>query len=203
MGQQQAKFQKIQAGGVQVTEAKKSRASEFVAYVQARCKADNGFAARLKRVDNPDMAHQSWELLVRFDIGLQSEYPRNAYQLIAAAVAKSKGVDGSKYVDGQMSLGKAIAIASLKEGASLKQGEMRLGRLLASDDVTDVCMHLRHVIQFIQSRLPGALNYAQLLQQLISFHYDSQKVKAQWAESFYRASHMQESNSSEGESEHA
>lgn len=183
-----------------MTETKTTRASEFVAYVIARCQADKGFAARLRRADNPDMAHQSWDLLARFNIDLNNEYPRNAYQLIAAAVARSKGADTGK---NGVSLGKAIAIASIKEGAGVQQAEMRLHRLLGCADVADVCMHLRPVIQFIQSRQTGSLDYARLLNQLISFHYDSQKVKAQWADSFYRAIYKQESQSEEEVSENA
>lgn len=70
--------------------ANESPAKRFVAYVIERIAKDNGFAARLKRADNPATEYQSWEILAGFGIDLEKEWQRLPYCVIGAALAKAK-----------------------------------------------------------------------------------------------------------------
>ncbi|STS83245.1 crispr-associated protein, Cse2 family [Klebsiella pneumoniae] len=67
-----------------------SPAKRFVGYVIERIAKDNGFAARLKRADNPATEYQSWEILAGFGIDLEKEWQRLPYCVIGAALAKGE-----------------------------------------------------------------------------------------------------------------
>jgi CRISPR system Cascade subunit CasB len=162
-----------------MNEAKPDKASSFVAHILARCLDDKGFAARLRRADNPATEYQSWELLASFGISLEYDHPRLAYQTVAASLARAKIAD-----NGNLSLGRAIA-ACYEDGNNNDQAKARLRRLLACDDLAELCRILRSQLSLIDSKAGQALNYQRLLKQLLAFHFDSQKIKAQWAQEFY------------------
>ena len=61
----------------------------------------------------------------------------------------------------------------------------KLRRVLACDDVPELCRILRPVLALIDSRVPQPLDYIRLLQQLHRFAWDAQKIKSQWAQEFY------------------
>lgn len=157
------------------------KAANFVAHVLARCQTDKGFAARLRRADNPATEHQSWELLAMFGIALEYEHPRLAYQTIAASLARAKIAQ-----NGTLSLGRAIA-ACYEDGNNSDTAKARLRRLLACDEPAEVCRILRGQLALIDSKVKQALDFEKLLQQLLRFGYDEsrQRVKAQWAQEFY------------------
>lgn len=156
-----------------------SREDNFVAGVIARCQQDKGLAARLRRADNPATEYQSWELLAAWGINLERDDQRLPFATVAAAIAKAK-VDAN----GRLTLGRAMA-ACYDDGNQSDQAKTRLRRLLACDELTELCRLLRPVLTLIESRVGKPLDYARLLKQLRRFPFAAQRVKAQWAQEFY------------------
>lgn len=162
-----------------MNETKPDKAANFVGYVLARCQDDKGFAARLRRADNPATEYQSWDVLASFGIALEYDHPRLAYQTVAASLARAKIT-----TNGSLTLGRAIA-ACYDDGNNSDQAKARLRRLLACDDIAELCRILRGQLSLIDSKAGQALDYQRLLKQLLSFHFDPQRIKAQWAQEFY------------------
>ncbi|TVS17242.1 MAG: type I-E CRISPR-associated protein Cse2/CasB [Gammaproteobacteria bacterium] len=159
--------------------APKSWEQRFVEAVLQRSSSDKGLAARLRRGDNPATEYQSWELLGSLGVDLEKDYQRLPFVTIAAAITKSKAAE-----NGSLSLGKALA-ACYEDGAESKQAKARLRRLLACSEIAEVCRILRPILTLIDSKVGQPLNYQRLLKQLRTFHFDDQRVKAQWAQEFY------------------
>ena len=156
-----------------------SRESNFVNYLLNRIQQDKGLAARLRRADNPTTEYQSWEFLAGFGIDLEQDYQRLPYATVTAAIARAKiGANGS------LSLGKAIALAYAEKGSAQysDQAKARLRRLLACDDVTEVCRIIRPVLTLIDSRVSQPLDYSKLLGEL---RYFGKRSKIRWAQDFY------------------
>jgi len=151
----------------------------FVRTLFERIAADKGFAARMRRADNPSTEYQSWEFLAAMGVDLEKEYLRLPFVTVAAAVAKS---DAQR--NGPTTLGQAIA-ACYETGKEADQAKARLRRLLACDDLPEVCRILRGTFSLIDSKAGRALDYVRILRQLRSFSYDPQRIKAQWAQEFY------------------
>ena len=161
--------------------ASMSSSQRFVAGVIRQCTADKGLAARLRRADNPATEYQCWDLLASYDVDLEYEQRRLPFATIAAAIAKSK-----TDANGSVRLGAAIA-ASFEEGNASDQAKARLRRLLACDDLQDVCKQLRPLFSLILSRQKAKpLDFQRILAQLRDFPFDRQRVRAQWADEFYR-----------------
>ena len=80
-----------------------TRSQRFVAAVLARCREDKGFAARLRRADNPDTEHYAYGLLVAFGIALERDGERRAHALIGASLSR-----GKREQDGTLGLGEAL-----------------------------------------------------------------------------------------------
>lgn len=159
---------------------KVSRAERFVVYVTERINKDNGFAARLKRADNPATEYQSWELLAEFGVDLEKPWERIPYCTIGAALARAKPVS-----DGQLSLGAAIA-ACFDDGNQSDQAKARLRRLLACTSTDEVCRILRPLLALMSSR--GVTpDFSVMLEQLLWFSGNGQeRVRTRWAQDFYR-----------------
>lgn len=155
------------------------RVTRFVSMVLDRCATDKGYAASLRRADNPDTEYQSWEALAAFGVNLEKEYMRLPYATIAAAMARSKAQQ-----NGSMSLGRAIA-RCYEEGNTSDQAKAKLRRLLACEDIAETCRILRPLLTLIQSRVSTPLDYVRLLNQLQRMYWRGQQVKAQWAQEFY------------------
>lgn len=156
----------------------KQKEPSLVANVFARCKNDKGFAATLKRADNPDTAYQAWEILSTFGVPLDKEFKRLPYALVFAAIAKS-----SKEKDGNLGLGAALANAYQDDGGRDRDAaKAKLRRILACDDVVEVCRVLRPILQLICSRGVG-ISFEKLLKDLIFFN--PEKTLACWAQDFF------------------
>lgn len=159
--------------------ASPDRAERFINSVIQRCQEDKGLAARLRRADNPATEYQSWELLAGYGIDLEKEWERLPFATLAAAVAKAKAER-----NGNLGLGRAIA-ACYDDGRDSAQAKARLRRLLACDDLPELCRILRPLFSLIDSKAGKPLDYVRLLKQLQHFAFDAQRIKAQWAQEFY------------------
>lgn len=154
----------------------------FVETVIVKCRKDKGYAAKLKRADNPATEYQCWEILAYFGIDLEKEYQRLPYATTAAGIAKSKAEN-----NGTLTLGQAIA-SCYEDGKESDQAKVKLRRILACQDISEVCRILRPVFSLISSRVNQPLDYARILRQLLRFNWYELAVKAQWAQEFYRGS---------------
>lgn len=158
------------------------RTERFVSYVIDRIEKDNSFAARLKRADNPATEYQSWELLANFGIDLEKAWERLPYCTVGAALARAKPA-----ANGRLPLGAAIA-ACFDDGNQSEQARARLRRLLACTSATEACRILRPLLALMASR--GVTpDFSQLLEQLLWFSGNGQeRIRARWAQEFYRRS---------------
>ena len=156
-----------------------SREERFVTGVLNLCNENKGMAARLRRADNPATEYQSWELLAAYGINLEKDYERLPFVTVAAAIAKAKIEH-----NGSLKLGRALA-ACYEDGNTSDQAKVRLRRLLACDDLSELCRILRPLLSLIDSKVGQGVDYIRLLKQLRRFPSYAQQVKAQWAQEFY------------------
>lgn len=159
------------------------RAESFVRTVIKRCMEDKGYAARLRRADNPATEYQSWEILASFGVDLEKDYERLPFAVVGAAIAK---VDISE--NGDLSLGNALA-RCYKEGNESSPAKTRLRRLLACQNTTELCRVLRPILSLLASKGLGQLDYAQLLRELLYFKWRRKDIQGRWAMDFYLSSH--------------
>lgn len=159
-------------------EVKERKEQQFVKYIIERCKQDKGFAARLRRADNPSTEYQSWEIIGPW-VDLENSYQRLPYATVGAAIAKAK-----VETNGQLALGKAIAMVYAEKGATKysDQAKARLRRLLACNDITEVCRVIRPVLALVSSKVKEPLDYNKLLTELRFF---GERSKIRWAQDFY------------------
>lgn len=159
-----------------------NRETAFVAATIQRCQEDKGLAARLRRADNPATEYQSWEWLAQkpWSVDLEKPWERLPYATIVAAIARAK-----PNANGSLRLGHAIS-ESFRTDPNREQAKARLRRLLACNDTAEACRILRPTLKLIESRVAQSLDYSRLLKQLRSFHNDAERIRAQWAQEFYR-----------------
>ncbi|KQZ79506.1 type I-E CRISPR-associated protein Cse2/CasB [Rhodanobacter sp. Root561] len=168
------------------TPAKIGKEAGFVAWLIARCQEDKGLAARLQRADNPATEYQCWETLANW-VDLENEAQRLPFATVAAAIARAK-----PSANGSVSLGRAIA-RCFDDGSQSDQAKARLRRLLACDELPELCRVLRPLLSLAESRVTQPLDHARVLRQLVDFGRAAgggnaawlQRIKAQWAQEFY------------------
>lgn len=119
-------------------------------------------------------------------VDLTKSAERLPFCLVTAAIAKAKILK-----NGGLGLGAAIA-ACYDEGNKSNQAKSKLRRLLACDSTEELCSVLRSLLRLIESKSAHDLDYARLLDDLLKFHKDGQKIKAKWAENFYNHSEEKE-----------
>jgi len=169
------------------SEASKPKHHEaFVNFTIERCQQDKGRAAALKRADNPATEYQCWEHLAAFQVDLDKDYRRLPYATIAAAIARAEAGH-----NGATGIGRAVA-SCYEDGNNSDQAKAKLRRLLACESVEEACRILRPLFSLIDAKAGVTLNYAQLLEDLLRFHGDSQYVKSRWAQDFYHRQPSQE-----------
>lgn len=159
--------------------SKPGKSEAFVDFIIKKCEQNKGIAATLKRADNPMFEADCWEYLVVFDVDLEKRYKYLPYTTIAAAIAKAKAEH-----DGSIGIGRAIALC-YEDGNNSDQAKAKLRRLLACETVDETCRILRPLFSLIDSKAGITLNYAQLLEELLKFHWNNQRVKTRWAQDFY------------------
>ncbi|MGB7512365.1 MAG: type I-E CRISPR-associated protein Cse2/CasB [Pelodictyon phaeoclathratiforme] len=159
---------------------KNNRSEAFVEYIIDRIAKNKGVAAALKRADNPATEYQSWEYLAVFNVDLEKAWERLPFATIAAAIAKEKSAH-----NGSEGIGKAIA-KCYDDGNQSDQAKAKLRRLLACDSVEETCRILRPLFSLIASRGKSSIDYARLLEQLLKFHWEGERIKSQWAQEFYK-----------------
>jgi CRISPR system Cascade subunit CasB len=159
-------------------ESKKTKEQNFVHFIIERCKQNKGTAAKLRRADNPNTEYQSWEIIGPW-VDLEDSYQRLPYATVVATIARAKTP-----VNGQLSLGRAIALAYAEKPTAehSDQAKARLRRLLACSDVAEVCRVIRPVLTLIDSKVGQPLDYAKLLTEL---RYFGERTKIRWAQEFY------------------
>ena len=161
-----------------VTTPKETRGQAFVRYIIDRCSKNKALGAAMRRADNPAMQHQSWPLLIDFHVDLDKDAERTAFACIGAAVVQSKATG-----NGKIPLTKALAMAY---SGQTDQAASRLRRLLTCSSVEECCSCLRPLFRLIASKSNAQIDYAQLLDDLLWFPSQSEKIKARWATAFYR-----------------
>lgn len=159
---------------------KKSISRSFIEYLFKRIQEDKGFAARMRKADNPATEYQCWDTLASFDINLEFTNQRLPFTLVAAAIARS-----DQAMNGDLKIGQALALA-FDDGNKNEQAIARLRRLLACSDIEELFHILRPLIRLVQSRKTPAIDYISLLDDLRWFYKDSERVKARWAQHFYK-----------------
>jgi CRISPR system Cascade subunit CasB len=156
-----------------------SRSEAFVTFIIERMNKDKGVAAALRRADNPATEYQSWEQLAAFNIDLDKPYQRLPFAAIAAAIAKAKIEK-----NGTIGIGQALA-SCYEDGNNSDQAKAKLRRLLACESIEEVCRILRPLFSLIEAKCKLSLDFSRLLNEITKFHYNSQKIKARWAQNFY------------------
>lgn len=154
-----------------------TRSQRFVTTILKRCREDKGFAARLRRADNPDTEHYAYGLLVAFGIALERDEERRPHALVCASLSRSKCEQ-----DGSLGLGEALRRCVERE----EQGEARLRRMLACRTQGEACRMLRPLLALIAAR-DVPLCHARLLDDLLAFRFDDarRRICLRWAQEFY------------------
>lgn len=175
-------------------EQQPSRSDCFVAFVLERSRNDTGFAARLRRADNPDTEYQSWDTLAAFGVNLERDAERLPFALIGAALCRLKPER-----DGNASLGAALR-SCFEESAD--QGEVRLRRLLTCDSPEEACRVLRPLLGLLAAKAQKTLCFARLLNELLYFCGPTrERIKIRWAQDYYRNGEISEAVNMSGKGE--
>lgn len=156
-------------------EDKTTGAQRFVATVLSRCRDDRGFAAKLRRADNPDTEDQSWGVLTGLGVDINRETDSLPHALVGAALSRLKS-----NADGDLDLGQALHDCFEKGD----QGEARLRRVLACDSLGEVVTVLRPILRLIGAQ-DVPLAYADLLDDLLHFPIRWERMRRRWASRFY------------------
>ena len=166
-----------------MTEKGKSRGTAFVQYIIEKCAQDTGTAAALRRADNASTEYQCWEILLRFGVDIEKDWERRPFATIAAAVARAK-----PKANGDVPFMTALARAYGADTADDEKGPAasRLRRLLACTTTEECCRILRPMFSLVESKGQGGVDFGRLLDDLIWFGVNADRIKTRWASDFYR-----------------
>lgn len=162
----------------------------FVDYIIKKVKFSKGNAAMLRRANSPNTEHYAWDILFSSgaaDLDVASRLL--SYGLIAADIANK-----DKPVNGSLGIGEALRLCYSE--AQIDQAKAKLRRLLACDDVAELCGVLRPLFGLIDSRVKLSLDYVSLLYQVLNFNIESfrYQTKRTWAIDFYTKDAKEDEN---------
>lgn len=153
--------------------------SRFVNDVYENIRHDHGYRARLRRALSPAQAPQIWGDLTRY-IDISKSTDRALFTLVGASIALEDSVPGT------LGFGAALRACGPDKDEKSDPQVARLRRILRCRTGAELCDVFRPVLALIRSRNPGVLDYARLLDELLSFDAASERVKAGWVSDFYR-----------------
>lgn len=156
---------------------KRTKTSEaFFSYVVEKMSWDKQFISIMRNADTPDANTEAWKYLIRW-CHSEDDSHIEILTLITASICRT-GLTS----DGKSRLGSAINridLSSHKDSAKLK-------KLLACDNVSEVCKNLRPILKSVE-RHNIRLSYITLMDQLLYFNRYPDKQKKSWAIDYYRA----------------
>lgn len=166
-----------------------TRSQRFVTAMLEQCARDKGFAARLRRADNPDTEPYAYGILCAFGVDLERDEERRPFALIGAALSRDK-----RGRDGDLGLGEALRRCVEDE----EQGAARLRRLLVCRRQEEVCRLLRPLLAYMAAK-EAPLCHARLLDELLDFPSEKarRRIRLRWAQEYY--GHDVEAETEEGE----
>lgn len=154
-----------------------TRLQHIVTAILEQCAQDKGFAARLRRADNPDTEPYAYGILCALGVDLERDAERRPFALIGAALSRDK-----RGQDGDLGLGAALRHCVEDE----EQGAARLRRLLVCRRQEEVCRVLRPLLSFLAAK-ETPLCHARLLGELLAFPSDDarRRIRLRWAQEYY------------------
>lgn len=158
-----------------------SKVEEFIGQLQKLVESEDRAAlARLRHslAFEPGEYVHAFPLVERFTINIGAER-RRLYFLVAGLFALHPETTG----DPKENIGRTLKRLYVKRDES-PSIEKRFLTLLESDD-DQLSEQLRHLVSLIRSE-GLAVNWGQLLQDLIKRQDDESEIKKQWAQGFYR-----------------
>ena len=152
-------------------------ACAFVAEVIKRCnnEKETAYRAAMRRADNPDTETFAWEYLTHW-CDIARDYERIPFALIGAAVAREKPAE-----NGKKDLGELFRCCCKDENDSERE-KRRFHRIISCDSTLELCDVLRSNLKYLQGKVPGEIDYARLLEDILYF---GNKVKLRWAGNFF------------------
>lgn len=176
------------------TTTAQERAARFVgALRQIHTKQDRGALAALRRGLSPATVQEAWPVVSRLggDIGTdgESEFVKIAALFAEHPVESRSGNFGDT----------CRAIATDNKGALIDSHERRFRRLLAADSRDDVAGQLRAWIRLAAGKGAG-VNYENLFLNLRFWPSSADKIRVQWARSFWRSGEELTPGAAPGES---
>ena len=155
-----------------------TREQNFTQWVLDR-REDKGFAAKLRRADNPNTEYYSLGILCSFGVNIENDNERLPYALIGAALCRT-----DVKCDGSLNLGAALRKTLETDDID---DNARLRRILACNSVVEICRVLRPVLMWLDSKESG-ISYAQLLGDIVKFNSEKsrERIKLKWTKEYYK-----------------
>ncbi|MDO5536857.1 MAG: type I-E CRISPR-associated protein Cse2/CasB, partial [Desulfovibrionaceae bacterium] len=157
---------------------------------------DTGFAVQLRSADNSVTCYRSWSVLNSLGVDVREDNERMPFSLVGASIARLR-----LETDGWSGMGGALRLCCDDE----KRGELKLLRLLACEQVGSLCTIVRPMLRYITEKTPNTLSHARLLDDMLRFRFDNsrQRVKKDWAWSYYHVKQIGAHKAQDAASEHS
>lgn len=157
------------------------RAAEFVKQLR-RIKNDRGKMAALRRGLSPTTVVDAWPVVAGLG-GIIGQPGESVHGDVAALFATHPKESNARNF-GQTC--REIAMANSSDKKPSKSYERRFRRLIASSELSDLVGQLRSWIRLADSKDVG-VDYESLFTDLWKWHWDMDRIRVQWARSFWRS----------------